>query len=203
MIAYPPSEMVIAIDGPAGAGKSTVAREVARRLGYRYLDTGAMYRAVALAALDTGTDLDDARSLAGLGGLATRMTEDPRLRTPTVDARVSQVAGHADVRAAMRDAQRRFLEEGDTVVEGRDIGAVVWPQAELKVWLDADPIERARRRADESGDDAAALALHARDQKDQLQTRRAPDAIVVDSTDLEAGAVVDRIVELARERGAR
>jgi cytidylate kinase len=202
MIAYPPSEMVIAIDGPAGAGKSTVAREVARRLGYRYLDTGAMYRAVALAALDTGTDLDDARSLAGLGGLATRMTEDPRLRTPTVDARVSQVASHADVRAAMREAQRRFLEEGDAVVEGRDIGAIVWPEAELKVWLDADPLERARRRIDESGDEAAAQALHARDQKDQHQTRRAPDAVVVDSTELDADEVVSRIVELARERGA-
>jgi cytidylate kinase len=194
--------MVIAIDGPAGAGKSTVAREVARRLGYRYLDTGAMYRAVALAALDTGTDLDDARSLAGLGGLATRMTEDPRLRTPVVDARVSQVAGHADVRAAMREAQRQFLAEGDTVVEGRDIGAVVWPQAELKVWLDADPAERARRRTRESGDAGAAQALHARDRKDQLQTERATDAVVVDSTELDADAVVERIVELARERGA-
>jgi len=194
--------MVIAIDGPAGAGKSTVAREVARRLGYRYLDTGAMYRAVVLAALDTGTDLDDARALAGLGGLATRMTGDPRLRTPTVDARVSQVAGHADVRAAMRDAQRRFLEEGDTVVEGRDIGAVVWPESELKVWLDADPVERARRRSDESGDASAAQALHTRDQRDAQQTQRAPDAVLVDSTELSADAVVDRIVELAREHGA-
>ena len=194
--------MVIAIDGPAGAGKSTVAREVARRLGYRYLDTGAMYRAVALAALDTGTDLDDARALAGLGGLALRMTDDPRLRTPTVDARVSQVAGHADVRAAMREAQRRFLDEGDTVIEGRDIGAVVWPESELKVWLDADPVERARRRSDESGDVTAAQALHTRDQRDQQQTQRAPDAVLVDSTELSADQVIDRIVELARERGA-
>jgi cytidylate kinase len=194
--------MVIAIDGPAGAGKSTVAREVARRLGYRYLDTGAMYRAVALAALDTGTDLDDARSLAGLGGLATRMTDDPRLRTPTVDARVSQVAGHADVRAAMRDAQRQFLAEGDTVVEGRDIGAVVWPESELKIWLDADADERARRRSDESGDATAAQALHVRDQRDAQQMLRAEDAVSVDSTELSADAVVDRIIELARERGA-
>jgi CMP/dCMP kinase len=161
-----------------------------------------MYRAVVLAALDTGTDLDDARALAGLGGLATRMTGDPRLRTPTVDARVSQVAGHAAVRAAMRDAQRRFLEEGDTVVEGRDIGAVVWPESELKVWLDADPVERARRRIDESGDASAAQALHTRDQRDAQQTLRAPDAVLVDSTELSAGAVVDRIVELAREHGA-
>jgi CMP/dCMP kinase len=179
-----------------------VARGVARRLGYRYLDTGAMYRAVALAALDTGTDLDDARALAGLGGLATRMTDDPRLRTPAVDARVSQVAGHPDVRAAMREAQRRFLEEGDTVVEGRDIGAVVWPDSELKIWLDADPVERARRRSDESGDAAAAQALHARDQRDAQQTQRAADAVALDSTELSADQVVARIVELAQERGA-
>jgi cytidylate kinase len=184
--------MVIAIDGPAGAGKSTVAREVARRLGYRYLDTGAMYRAVALAALDTGTDLDDARSLAGLGGLATRMTDDPRLRTPAVDARVSQVAGHADVRAAMREAQRRFLSEGDTVAEGRDVGAVVWPDSELKVWLDADPDERARRRGD-----AAALT---RDARDRAQTRVPGDAVVVDTTGLAIPEVVTRIVDLVEER---
>jgi cytidylate kinase len=101
----------------------------------------------------------------------------------------------------MREAQRRFLEEGDTVIEGRDIGAVVWPESELKVWLDADPVERARRRSDESGDAKAAQALHQRDQRDQHQTQRADDAILVDSTELSADEVVDRIVELARERG--
>jgi cytidylate kinase len=130
------------------------------------------------------------------------MTDDPRLRTPAVDARVSQVAGHADVRAAMREAQRRFLSEGDTVAEGRDVGAVVWPDSELKVWLDADPVERARRRIHESGDESAAPALHARDQRDAQQTMRAPDAVTVDSTDLSADEVVERIVALARERGA-
>jgi cytidylate kinase len=102
----------------------------------------------------------------------------------------------------MRDAQRRFLDEGDTVVEGRDIGAVVWPDSELKIWLDADPLERARRRSDESGDEAAAQALHARDQRDAQQTQRAPDAVLVDSTELSADEVVERIVGLARERGA-
>src|SRR3954465_14478540 len=103
--------MVIAIDGPAGAGKSTVARAVARRLGYRYLDTGAMYRAITLAALDTGVDVHDARRLAGLAALATRMTDDPRLRAPLVDARVSTAASHPEVRAALHAAQRAFLEE--------------------------------------------------------------------------------------------
>ena len=102
----------------------------------------------------------------------------------------------------MREAQRRFLDEGDTVIEGRDIGAVVWPESELKVWLDADPVERARRRSDESGDAAAAQALHTRDQRDQQQTQRASDAVLVDSTELSADEVIDRIVELARERGA-
>src|SRR4051794_37413055 len=131
--------MVIAIDGPAGAGKSTVAREVARRLGYRYLDTGAMYRAVTLAALELGTELSDARGVAALAGLAATMPQAGRLRTPQVDARVSTAAGHPEVRQALHAAQRAFLAEGDAVAEGRDVGAVVWPEAELKVWLDADP----------------------------------------------------------------
>src|SRR4051812_41539344 len=169
--------MVIAIDGPAGAGKSTGARGVARALGYRYLDTGAMYRAVTLAALDTGVDVHDARHLAGLAGLAARMTDDPRLRSPIVDARVSTAASHPEVRAALHAAQRSFLDEGDAVAEGRDVGAAVWPEAELKVWLDADPRERARRRTRErggSGEGGAELAR--RDRADAPNMLREPDA---------------------------
>jgi cytidylate kinase len=196
--------MVIAIDGPAGAGKSTVARAVADRLGYRYLDTGAMYRAVTLAALDTQTDLHDAEALAGLAGLATRMTDDPRLRTPRVDARVSTAAGHALVREALRSAQRAFLAEGDAVAEGRDVGAVVWPEAELKIWLDADQGERARRRVQERGGGVeAAAALAERDRRDARNTLRAEDAVLVDTTELPAEAVVERIVALVAAREAR
>jgi cytidylate kinase len=195
--------MVIAIDGPAGAGKSTVARGVARALGYRYLDTGAMYRAVTLAALDTGVDVHDARRLAGLAGLAARMTDDPRLRTPIVDARVSTAASHAEVRAALHAAQRSLLEEGDTVAEGRDVGAAVWPEAELKVWLDADPNERVRRRsAERGGGQDVEQALIERDRADAPNMLRAPDAVIVDTTRLSAEHAIERIVELARERGA-
>jgi cytidylate kinase len=195
--------MVIAIDGPAGAGKSTVAREVARRLGYRYLDTGAMYRAVTLAALDLGTDLSDARGVAALAGLAATMTQDARLRTPVVDARVSTAAGHPEVRAALHGAQRGFLADGDAVAEGRDVGAVVWPEAELKVWLDADPGERARRReVERGGGDATARALVERDRKDASNTLRPEGAVVLDTTGLPADEVVERILALARERGA-
>jgi cytidylate kinase len=195
--------MVIAIDGPAGAGKSTVARGVAHRLGYRYLDTGAMYRAVTLAALDTGVDVHDARRLAGLAGLAARMTDDPRLRSAMVDSRVSVAAGHPEVRAALHAAQRSFLEEGDAVAEGRDVGAAVWPEAELKVWLDADPRERVRRRAQQQGGgDDVEQALHDRDRADAPNMLRASDAIVLDTTRLDADQVIERIVTLARERAA-
>src|SRR5690349_16446100 len=195
--------MVIAIDGPAGAGKSTVARGVAHRLGYRYLDTGAMYRAVTLAALDTGVDVHDARRLAGLAGLAARMTDDPRLRSPMVDSRVSVAASHPEVRAALHAAQRSFLEEGDAVAEGRDVGAAVWPEAELKVWLDADPRERVRRRsAERGGGQDVEQALIDRDRADAPNMLRAPEAVMVDTTRLSAEAAIERIVELARERGA-
>jgi cytidylate kinase len=195
--------MVIAIDGPAGAGKSTVAREVARRLGYRYLDTGAMYRAVTLAALDLGTDVADARGVAELAGLAATMTEDARLRSPQVEARVSTAARHPEVRAALHTAQRAFLAEGDAVAEGRDVGAVVWPEAELKVWLDADARERVRRRqAERGGGDEAARALVERDRKDATNMHRPDGAVVLDTTTMAAEAVIERIVELARERGA-
>jgi cytidylate kinase len=194
--------VVIAIDGPAGAGKSTVARAVASALGYRYLDTGAMYRAVALAALRTGVGTEDPGGLAGLAGLAASMSGDPDLRSPQVDRRVSLVARHREVRDALHRAQRAFLAEGDAVAEGRDVGAVVWPEAELKIWLDASPQVRADRRVLEQGDAGAASALAERDQRDVAQTVRAPDAVVIDSTELARDAVVARIVTLAREGGA-
>jgi cytidylate kinase len=191
--------MVIAIDGPAGAGKSTVARAVARRLGYRYLDTGAMYRAITLAALDTGTELGDARAVAGLAGLAASMTDDERLRSALVDSRVSIAASHPEVRAALHVAQRAFLADGDAVAEGRDVGGAVWPEAELKIWLDADPRERARRRAAESGVAGAGAAALERDRRDAHNILRPPDAVIVDTTSLDADDVVERIVALALE----
>ena len=190
---------MIAIDGPAGAGKSTVARAVADALGYRYLDTGAMYRAVALAAIRAGIGDDDTEGLAGLAGLAATLSGDPELRSPGVERRVSLVARHQAVRDALHRAQRAFLAEGDAVAEGRDVGAVVWPEAELKIWLDAAPQVRARRRVREQGDSSAAAALAERDRRDSAQTVRAPDAVVIDSTELEPAAVVDHIVGLARE----
>jgi CMP/dCMP kinase len=192
--------VVIAIDGPAGAGKSTVAHAVAEELGFRYLDTGAMYRAVTLAALRAGVDSDDAAGLAGLAGLAATMTRDPELRSPEVERSVSLVASHRQVRDALHAAQRAFLAQGDAVGEGRDVGAVVWPEADLKIWLDADPRVRARRRVLELGNAAAAAALAERDQRDAAQTVRAPDAIAIDSTELELEVVIARILELARER---
>jgi cytidylate kinase len=194
--------VVIAIDGPAGAGKSTVARAVATALGYRYLDTGAMYRAVALAALRTGVATDDVDALAGLAGLAATMSDDPELRSPQVDLRVSLVARHRPVRDALHRAQRAYLAEGDAVAEGRDVGAVVWPEAELKIWLDAEPGVRARRRVQEQGDASAAAALAERDQRDSAQTVRAPDAVVIDSTELASAVVVERIVSLAKAAAA-
>jgi CMP/dCMP kinase len=190
--------VVITIDGPAGAGKSTVARRVAETLGYRYLDTGAMYRAVALAALRSGVASEDAEGLAGLAGVAATLTGDGELRSPEVEARVSVVAGHPAVREALHRAQRAFLAVGDAVAEGRDVGAVVWPEAELKIWLDADPGVRAQRRAEEVADASAATALAERDQRDAAQTVRAGDAVAIDSTELGSEEVVARIVALAQ-----
>ncbi len=183
--------MVIAIDGPAGSGKSTVAKDVARRLGYRYLDTGAMYRAVTLAALDTGIDLSDPKATAALAGLATTMTGDERLRSPLVDSRVSTVASHAEVRAALHEAQRRFLSEGDTVAEGRDVGAVVWPEAELKVWLDADQAERVRRRLAERGGSPRGRSPSATGATPATRSRP-PDSQTLDTTGLTPEEVVEQ-----------
>lgn len=183
------------IDGPAGAGKSTVARALATRLGFRALDTGAMYRAVALEALETGRP---AAEVAAAGAWRVHLS-DPRIRSEAVDEAVGAVAADPAVREALHVHQRAFLAEGDAVAEGRDIGNVVWPEAELKVWLDADPALRVRRRAAEGGEERGALALE-RDRRDAAQSVPAPDAVVVWTDDLDVDGVVAAIVTLVEER---
>jgi cytidylate kinase len=211
--------LLIAIDGPAGAGKSTVARALADRLGFTYLDSGAMYRAVALLALaapvsDPGELARAARIEFAPGGEGARgrvllngreITRE--IRTPEVSEAASRVAADPRVREALVDKQRALLARGDWVAEGRDIGTVVAPDAELKVYLDAAPEERARRRAAELGADAAEVLAEqsGRDARDQARAhsplRAAPDAIVVDTDGLGACQVVAKIAELlARER---
>jgi cytidylate kinase len=197
---------VVAIDGPAGAGKSTVARGVAARLGYTYLDSGSMYRSVALVALERGTspaEIADSLRLQMDRGIRVDgrdITQD--IRRPEVSDAASVAAADPRVRRAMVAEQRRLLAQGDWVAEGRDIGTVVAPAAEVKVFLTADPAERARRRAVElGGDPERVLAeLNVRDERDMAREhsplRPAEDAIVIDTTDLSLGQVVDRVVEL-------
>jgi cytidylate kinase len=206
--------VIVAIDGPAGAGKSTVARGLAARLGFLYLDTGAMYRALTWLALRDRVVLDDGDALAALaeahpvdftGGDVRIDGEDVTgaIRRPEIDAAVPVVAQHARVREVMRERQRALGRQGDSVIEGRDIGAVVVPDAEVKVWLMADPAERARRRhAEREGADRDALAddLRRRDESDAANTHRAEDAIAIDTTGLTVDDVLDRIEELVRER---
>ena len=204
--------MLIAIDGPAGAGKSTVARAVAERLGFTYLDSGAMYRAVALAALRRGEDgLADAGRVARAATLdvAERVRLDgadvtEAIRTPEVSEAASRVAADPEVRAALVAKQREMIAHGNWVAEGRDIGTVVAPDAELKVFLTASPEARAQRRAAELGVDAGSvLAEQARrDERDEQRThsplRAAPGAVLLDTSDLAVEQVVERIAELAR-----
>lgn len=210
--------MVIAIDGPAGAGKSTVARAVAAELGFTYLDSGAMYRCVALAALEAGADLDDGAALGALaGGLrigmeGRRVTLGERdvsaaIRTPEVTAAASRVSVHPRVREAMVGRQRQLIAAGRYVAEGRDIGTVVSPEAPLKVFLTASDEERARRRAAETGEDFEAVlaAQRRRDARDSEREhgalRAAADAETIDTTGLSLEEVVGRVVDLARKRG--
>ncbi|HEU4973117.1 MAG TPA: (d)CMP kinase, partial [Gaiellaceae bacterium] len=204
-----------AIDGPAGSGKSTVASTLARRLGFRYLDTGAMYRALTWVARRDGADMSDGAVLAALAlehpvsfGENGRVQVDGddvtgAIREPEIDRLVPTVARHPEVREVMRTRQRALAVGGDSVIEGRDIGSVVAPYAELKVFLVADANERARRRAEERpGVDVDALAadLRARDERDAVNTRPADDAVRLDTTALTIDEVVDRIEELVEAR---
>lgn len=213
--------ILITIDGPAGSGKSSAARAVAERLGIVNLNTGAAYRAVALLALREDVDIEDQASLAGSAGRISLDIEGARidgepapeheLRTPEVSAAASKVSVHREVRevllAAQRDAARRTRENGGAVVEGRDIGTVVLPDAELKVFLSASSEERARRRAVQSGREEEQQRIHEaislRDRQDSERQasplKPAPDAVVLDTTALDLEEVVAHILDLARD----
>jgi cytidylate kinase len=198
------SPMLIAIDGPAGAGKSTVARAVADALGFTYLDSGAMYRCVALAELRGAAD--PVECAIGVGDRITLDGEDvtEAIRSPEVTARASEVAARPEVRAQLVVRQRELIRSGDYVAEGRDIGTVVAPDAELKVFLTASPHERARRRAEQTGADLQDV-LRELEQRDERDTTRehsplqpARDALRVDTDGLSVDDVAQRIVRLAK-----
>jgi CMP/dCMP kinase len=204
--------MIVAIDGPAGAGKSTVARGVADALGFTYLDSGAMYRAIALAVGERGGEPADVARTVDLD-VGDRVRLDGRdvteaIRTPQVSELASRVAADPGVREAMVARQRELLHSGDYVAEGRDIGTVVAPDAELKVFLTASPQERARRRAAELGVDPDTVLADQtlRDERDRTRAHSplepAPGAIELDTTGRSVEDVVAQIADLARERRA-
>jgi cytidylate kinase len=207
--------MIVAIDGPAGAGKSTVARRLAERLGFRYLDTGAMYRAVTWLAMQRGLPLGDGAPLGELAA-ANPVTFDESgrvsiagtdvtssIREARIDRQVPVVARHPAVREVMRERQRELGHNGNVVIEGRDIGTVVAPDAEVKIYLNADARTRAHRRQAERpdiGGDALATDLRLRDESDAARMRPAGDAEQIDTTDLEVDDVVTRIEQLVQDR---
>jgi cytidylate kinase len=209
--------VIVSIDGPAGAGKSTVARSLAQRLGFRYLDTGAMYRALTWLVLRDGVAMDKGELL---GALAVDNPVDfdtegrcfiagtdvtAAIRRAEIDRLVPVVARHPEVREVMRDRQRELADDGDVVMEGRDIGTVVVPDAPVKVYLQADASVRAGRRLAERPElsaDALATDLQSRDQQDAVRMQPADDAELIDTTNLTVDEVVDHIERLVRERAA-
>ncbi len=215
-------KLIVAIDGPSGAGKGTVARAVATALGYPHIDTGAMYRAVAWKALAAGVDLSDESAVAGLGERAAFDLEDGRvvidghdvaaaIRTPDIDVAAARVARYPAVRRALVAKQREYGERGGGIVmEGRDIGTVVFPSADVKIYLDASPDERARRRAQDPAHASrggavadVATALAQRDHQDRTREAsplaQAPDAVYIDTTDITIEEVVERVLAVVRK----
>jgi cytidylate kinase len=218
-----PRALIIAIDGPSGAGKGTVARTVADRLHYRYLDTGAMYRAVAWKACQDGVNLTDGEAVAAIARRAAFALDDrvvidgddvtAAIRTPEIDDAAATVARHPTVRAVLVERQRGYGHEGGIVMEGRDIGTVVFPNADVKVYLDAAPAERARRRAEDRahaagrvtpGVDRIAQALEARDQADRTRPISplacAADAMYLDTTGMSVDDVVRSVLAIVEAR---
>ena len=207
--------MIVAIDGPAGAGKSTVAQRLAERLGFRYLDTGAMYRALTWLAIQRGLPLADGARLGELAEEYPVTIDEQRrvriantdvtssIRKSDIDRMVPVVARQDPVRRVMRARQRELADDGDDVIEGRDIGTVVAPDADVKVYLNAQRDIRARRRLAERpeiGADALATDLRLRDQSDAARMQPAEDAVQIDTTELDVDDVVNRIEKLVRAR---
>lgn len=209
--------IVVAIDGPAGAGKSTIARRVAEKLGFLYIDSGAMYRAVALWAIRNRTSLDDAPHLEqlalsaniSLAGGSVRLNDEDvteAIREPEVSAAASKVAAIGGVRRALVEKQRHYSESSSVVMEGRDIGSVVFPAAQVKIFLDASSNERTRRRQIETGGNEQSIAeqIAERDERDRSRTEsplvQAPDAVYVDSNGRSIDEVEEEILKIIRSR---
>ena len=216
--------LIIAIDGPSGAGKGTVARAVAARLNYRHIDTGAMYRAVAWKAVDGRIALTDEDAIAGLARRVSIETGDgvvrvdgidvaSAIRTPEIDAAAAAVSRQPRVRERLIAQQREMGRDGGVVMEGRDIGTVVFPDADVKVFLDASPEERARRRAHDPAHAAGrtgsalqdvAMALEERDRSDRTRTAsplvRADDAVDIDTTGVPIQHVIEQVIAIVAAR---